>query len=50
MPFRDRTAEIWNAAPVRQILYYQIDYTLLAELPGDLGLLHATFRARTPPR
>ena len=41
---RPHPAEIWNAAPVRQILYYQIDYTLLAELPGDLGLLHATFR------
>ena len=51
MPFRDRIrAEIWNAAPVRQILYYQIDYTLLAELPGDLGLLHATFRRENPPR
>ena len=49
MPFRDRIRlELWNAAPVRQILYYQIDYTLQAELPDDLGLLHATFRRENP--
>jgi len=49
MPFHDRIrVEVWNAAPVRQILYYQIDYTLQTELPDDLGLLHVTFRRENP--
>jgi hypothetical protein len=49
MPFRDRIrVELWNGAPVRQLLYYQIDYTLQPDLPDDLGLLHATFRRENP--
>jgi hypothetical protein len=49
LPFRHHVhIELWNAAPVRQILYYQIDYTLQPELPADLGLLHATFRRENP--
>jgi hypothetical protein len=49
MPFRDRIRfELWNSADVRQILYYQIDYTLQPELPDDLGLLHVTFRRENP--
>ena len=30
------------------ILYYQLDYTLHAELPAELGYLHATFRRENP--
>jgi hypothetical protein len=49
LPFRRRIRfELWNAAPVRQILYYQIDYTLQPELPADLGVLHVTFRRENP--
>ena len=49
MPFRERIRfELWNSAPVRQILYYQIDYTLQPELPDDLGLLHVSFRRENP--
>jgi len=49
MPFRDRIRlELWNSANVRQLLYYQIDYTLQPELAEDLGLLHVTFRRENP--
>lgn len=49
MPFHDRIrVELWNSAPSRQILYYQINYTLQPELPDDLGLLHATFTRENP--
>jgi hypothetical protein len=49
MPFRDRIRfELWNSAAVRQILYYQIDYTLQPELPDDLGLLLVSFRRENP--
>ena len=49
MPFRERIrVELWNSAPVRQILYYQIDYTLQPDLPDDLGLLHVSFRRENP--
>lgn len=49
MPFRQRIrVELWNSAAVRQLLYYQIDYTLQPELPDDLGLLHVTFRRENP--
>ena len=49
MPFRERVRfELWNSADVRQILYYQIDYTLQPDLPDDLGFLHVTFRRENP--
>jgi hypothetical protein len=49
MPFHHRIrVELWNSAPSRQILYYQINYTLQPELPADLGLLHATFKRENP--
>jgi len=37
-----------KGADVRQILYYQIDYTLQPDLPDDLGFLHVTFRRENP--
>jgi hypothetical protein len=49
MPFPGRLRnDRGNAAAVRQILHDQVDYTLQAELPDDLGLLHATFRRENP--
>ena len=49
MPFDRRIRiELVNGAPRPTILYYQVDYTLQAELPDDLGRLHVTFRRENP--
>ena len=49
MPFRRGVrVEVVNEAAKGTILYYQIDYSLHAELPVDLGYLHATFRRENP--
>jgi hypothetical protein len=49
MPFRERIRiELWNSAEVRQLLYYQIDYTLQPGVPDDVGLLHVSFRRENP--
>ena len=49
MPFRQGVrVEVVNEAAKGTILYYQIDYSLHAELPVDLGYLHATFRRENP--
>jgi hypothetical protein len=49
MPFRRRIRiEIVNAGERRALLYYQVDYTLQAELPEDRGLLHASFGRENP--
>jgi hypothetical protein len=49
MPFRRAIrVELLNPGPRRALLYYQIDYTLQAELPGQLGVLHASFRRENP--
>ncbi len=49
MPFRQGVrVEVVNEAAKGTILYYQIDYSLHAELPVDIGYLHATFRRENP--
>ncbi len=49
MPFRRGVrVEIVNQATRGTILYYQIDYSLHAELPVELGYLHASFRRENP--
>ena len=49
MPFRDGVrVEIWNSAPRGTTLYFQVDYTLEAEVPAELGYLHAGFRRENP--
>jgi hypothetical protein len=49
MPFR-RTAAITltNGSTVALPFYYQVDYTLEHELPGDAGYLHVSFRRQNP--
>jgi hypothetical protein len=49
MPFRDGIRiELVNAQDRETILYYQVDYTLQAEVPADLGYLHVSFRRENP--
>jgi hypothetical protein len=49
MPFgRKLRVEFVNASAAGTILYFQLDYTLTAELPPDLGRLHVTFRRENP--
>jgi hypothetical protein len=49
MPFRDGVRfEIWNAGERPNVLYFQLDYTLEAEVPASLGYLHAGFRRENP--
>ncbi|MGZ4681562.1 MAG: glycoside hydrolase family 172 protein [Acidimicrobiales bacterium] len=49
MPFRRGVrVEVVNQAPRGTILYYQIDCSLHAELPVELGYLHASFRRENP--
>jgi len=51
LPFRRGVrVELWNAGSHRTLLYYQIDYTLQAELPADFGHLHVSFRRENPTR
>ena len=49
MPFRGRMrVELTNASSRAIELYYQIDYTRQAAIPGDVGLLHCSFRRENP--
>jgi hypothetical protein len=49
MPFdRSMRVEFVNGSDAATILYYQLDYTLVPELPSDLGRLHVTFRRENP--
>jgi hypothetical protein len=49
MPFHERVrVEVTNHGPRATILYFQLDYTRHAELPTDLGYLHASFRRQNP--
>jgi hypothetical protein len=49
MPFgRKVRVEVVNGSPRRTMLYFQIDYTLQAELPPELGVLHVSFRRENP--
>jgi hypothetical protein len=49
MPFRHGVrVELVNGSEKRAVLYYQVDYTLQAELPPELGYLHASFRRENP--
>lgn len=49
MPFRRAVrVEVVNEAARGTILYYQLDYSLHAELPVEIGYLHATFRRENP--
>ena len=49
MPFgRQVRVEVVNGSPRRTMLYFQIDYTLQAELPAELGVLHVSFRRENP--
>ena len=49
MPFRDQVrVELANDGTRPALLYYQIDYTLQAELDESAGFLHVTFRRENP--
>jgi D-arabinan exo alpha-(1,3)/(1,5)-arabinofuranosidase (non-reducing end) len=49
MPFHSNVRiELTNSSSHPTILYYQVDYTLQAELPTELGYLHVTFRREMP--
>jgi hypothetical protein len=49
MPFRKQIRmELTNAGGGPVLLFYQVDYTLVPELPEDAGYLHATFRRENP--
>ena len=49
MPFRRRVRiELTNSSPRPAVLYFQVDYTLQAELPAELGYLHVSFRRENP--
>jgi hypothetical protein len=49
MPFRGNVRiELVNGSSRTIVLYYQVDYTLQAELPADLGLLHVAFHRENP--
>jgi hypothetical protein len=49
MPFREGVrVEVVNEAARGTILYYQLDYSLHAELPLEIGYLHVTFRRENP--
>jgi hypothetical protein len=49
MPFRARIrVELHNHSARRVECYFQLDFTLEPALPGDAGLLHATFRRENP--
>ncbi len=49
MPFRRRVrVEVVNGSPRTTTLYYQVDYTLQAELDPALGHLHVAFRRENP--
>ncbi len=49
MPFEASIrVELTNHADSTAMVYHQIDYTLQAELPPDLGLLHVSFRRENP--
>jgi Protein of unknown function (DUF2961) len=49
MPFRSGVRiEFINTSAESTLLYYQVDYTLQAELPVQLGYLHAEFRRSNP--
>ncbi len=49
MPFRRAIrVELANGSSKGTMLYFQLDYTLQAALPADLGLLHATFHRENP--
>ncbi|MDY7100199.1 MAG: glycoside hydrolase family 172 protein [Actinomycetota bacterium] len=49
MPFAERVRfELVNAGRERNLLYYQIDYTLHPAMPEGLGVLHASFRRENP--
>jgi hypothetical protein len=49
MPFGRRVrVEIVNGSTRRTMLYYQVDYTLQAEIPEEFGRLHASFRRENP--
>ncbi len=49
MPFRDGVRiELVNGSEKRAVLYYQVDYTLQADVPDDHGYLHVSFRRENP--
>lgn len=49
MPFRRHVrVELSNHGARRQVVYFQIDYTLEDELPASAGYLHAEFRRENP--
>jgi hypothetical protein len=49
MPFRrGLRIEVVNASTVVQDLYYQVDYTLEADVPADHGYLHVSFLRENP--
>ena len=49
MPFRDGVrVELHNAADRGTTLYFQLDYTLEADVPDELGYLHVAFRRAEP--
>lgn len=49
MPFRRHVRiELTNGSGRRLPLYYQVDYTLEAELPATAGYLHVGFRRENP--
>ena len=51
MPFRRRIRiECTNGSAERQMLFYQLDYTLESDLPQETGLLHVSFRRENPTR
>jgi hypothetical protein len=48
MPFRKSARiSIENLGPTTQVVYYLVDYAL-AEIPADLGYLHASWRRSNP--
>jgi hypothetical protein len=49
LPFDRRVrVEVENGSSRRTMLYFQIDYTLQADLPDALGRLHVSFRRENP--
>jgi hypothetical protein len=51
IPFRRRVRiECTNASARPTLLYYQLDYTLEADVPEETGLLHVSFRRENPTR
>jgi hypothetical protein len=49
MPFREGVRfELWNGGSRGTTVYFQIDYTLQADVPAELGYLHVGFRRENP--